>query len=185
MVGLMIALPETALWRRLQREGRLREPTDGDQFGRPNFETRMSEVDLLAGYARLLAELYSPDAYFRRCAALVDRIGVPKGTAGVRRDDVFIAIDAVVRLGMLGKRRREFWRLVGRGMKRGLGPTKTAISCAIQGEHMIRYTEEDVLPRIAEALAEVRRDAPPASRRGPRYLARGVPGTPAGEPDAG
>lgn len=159
MVGLMIALPETALWRRLKKEGRLRERTSGDPFGRPNFKTDMSEVDLLAGYSTLMAELYSPEAYFRRCAALVDRIGVPKGSAGVRREDVAIALRAVVRLGVLGKRRREFWGLVTRGMRRGLGPTKTAISCSIQGEHMIRYTEETVLPRLAEALAQARREA--------------------------
>lgn len=172
MVGLMIALPETALWRRLQREGRLRERTSGDQFGRPNFETDMSEVDLLGGYSALLADLYSPDAYFRRCAALVDRIGVPAGSAGVRREDVGIALGAVLRLGLLGPRRAHFWRLLGRGLRRGLGPTKTAISCAIQGEHMIRYTREDVLPRLAAALIEaqrdgrrLRRDAPQATHR--------------------
>lgn len=126
MVGLMIALPETALWRRLEQEGRLRERTNGDQFGRPNFETRMDELELLSGYAKLLRELYSPEAYFRRSAALVDRIGVTGRKAGVTRDDVAIAIDAVIRLGVLGPRRRDFWRLVARGARRGLGPTKTA-----------------------------------------------------------
>ena len=163
MVGLMIALPETALWRRLAREGRLREPTDGDQFGRPNFDPRMDEDALLTGYSALLGALYAPGAYFDRCAALVDRIGMPAGSAGVRRDDLRIALGAVLRLGLLGARRRDFWRLVGRGLRRGLGPTKTAISCAIQGEHMIRYTEEDVLPRLASALVDVRRGA--AARR--------------------
>jgi radical SAM superfamily enzyme YgiQ (UPF0313 family) len=191
MVGLMIALPETALWRRLEQEGRLRAHTNGDQFGRPNFETRMDELELLSGYAKLLRELYSPEAYFRRCAALVDRIGVPEGKAGVTRDDVAIALDAVVRLGVLGPRRRDFWRLVARGARRGLGPTKTAISCAIQGEHMIRYTEEDVVPRIERALVEARREAGREAgreaprRRGPRFLARGVPGSPGGSSGEG
>jgi hypothetical protein len=29
------------------------------------------------------------------------------------------------------------------------------MSLAVQGEHLIRYTQEDVLPRIDEALAEL------------------------------
>ena len=30
-----------------------------------------------------------------------------------------------------------------------------AMSMAVQGEHLIRYTYEDVLPRIDQALAEI------------------------------
>ena len=37
MTGLLTALPGTALWRRLEREGRLRDHSDGDAFARPNF----------------------------------------------------------------------------------------------------------------------------------------------------
>jgi hypothetical protein len=29
---------------------------------------------------------------------------------------------------------------------------RAAIACAVRGEHMIRYTEEVVLPRLADAL---------------------------------
>jgi len=36
--------------------------------------------------------------------------------------------------------------------------TAWVVSKAIQGEHMIRYTANDVLPRIERALAEVRRE---------------------------
>src|SRR2546421_12520005 len=43
MIGLLTALPSTALWRRLEREGRLRSDATGDQFGRPNFEPVLDE----------------------------------------------------------------------------------------------------------------------------------------------
>ena len=59
MAGLLIALPGTALWRRLDREGRLRDHSDGDAFTRPNFTPTMPERELIAGYADLLAELQS------------------------------------------------------------------------------------------------------------------------------
>jgi hypothetical protein len=72
MTGLLTALPGTALWRRLEREGRLRAHSDGDAFARPNFTPTMPERELVAGYAKLLADLYAPESYFARTTALVD-----------------------------------------------------------------------------------------------------------------
>jgi len=50
--GLLTALPGTALWRRLEHEGRLGALSSGDQFGRPNFEPKMDEETLLRGSLR-------------------------------------------------------------------------------------------------------------------------------------
>lgn len=155
MMGLLIALPGTALWRRLEREGRLRDHSDGDAFTRPNFVPRMPERELIAGYAKLLADLYEPEAYFRRSAAVVDRIGAPAHDGPPLRENVRIALRAVYRLGILGPRRAHFWRLVGRALPRGAHAVTTAIACAVRGEHMIRYTNEVVLPRLAEAIAQM------------------------------
>ena len=58
MIGVLTALPGTQLTRRLEKEGRLRIVTTGDQFDRPNFQTTMDERTLLSGYAGLLADLY-------------------------------------------------------------------------------------------------------------------------------
>src|SRR6266545_1164046 len=52
MVGMLLALPGTALWRRLEREGRLGSRASGDQFDRPNFAPAMGEAALVAGYRR-------------------------------------------------------------------------------------------------------------------------------------
>jgi radical SAM superfamily enzyme YgiQ (UPF0313 family) len=152
MAGLLTALPGTALWRRLQREGRLRDHSDGDAFDRPNFVPTMPERELVAGYARLLADLYSPEAYYGRSAAVVDRIGAPAHPGPILAYDVRIALRAVYRLGVLGPRRALFWRLLVRALPRGVHAVRAAIACAVRGEHMIRYTEEVVLPRLADAL---------------------------------
>lgn len=156
MVGLLTALPGTALWRRLEREGRLRAHSDGDAFARPNFVPTMSEEDLVAGYARLLADVYAPEAYYRRSAAVVDHVGAPIFTGPPLLDDVTIALRAVYRLGIFGARRLLFWQLLARALPRGVHAVRTAIACAVRGEHMIRYTEEIVLPRLAAALEQVR-----------------------------
>jgi len=159
MAGLLTALPGTALWRRLEREGRLRAHSDGDAFARPNFEPTMDERELVAGYAALLSDLYAPGAYFRRSAALVDRIGAPAHSGPLLRDDVEVALRSIYRLGVLGPRRALFWRLLARAAPRGVHAVRTAIACAVRGEHMIRYTQEVVLPRLADALAHLPRAA--------------------------
>jgi radical SAM superfamily enzyme YgiQ (UPF0313 family) len=157
MVGLLTALPGTALWRRLERTGRLRRRSGGDQFDRPNFEPAMDEAALLEGYADLLATLYAPDAYGRRCRAAATRLG-PRAKRRLRPDALRIAARAVWQLGVRGPRRALFWRLVGPALLRSPAAIEAAITHAAQGEHLIRYTHEDVLPRLRRALTELRRE---------------------------
>jgi radical SAM superfamily enzyme YgiQ (UPF0313 family) len=171
MVGLLTAFPGTPLWKRLEREGRLRRRTPGDAFDRPNFHTTMAEGELLESYSALLGELYSAEGYHRRSMALVERIGAPERPAQLRAVDVVVAVGAVVRLGMLGPRRADFWRLMKHGVGRGVHATRAAIASAVMGEHLIRYTEEVVRPRIERALADVRADEQAASARGWRQPA--------------
>ena len=153
MVGLLGAAPGTALWRRLDREGRLRGASPGDQFARPNFEPAMDERVLVAGYRRLLASIYAPAAFYARAARVVDRIGdVP---APARRGVAGALARTLWGLGVLSPRRGHFWRLAARAARRGPGVLGRALGLAVLGEHMIRYTEEVVLPRLDASLAEI------------------------------
>jgi radical SAM superfamily enzyme YgiQ (UPF0313 family) len=87
MVGLLYALPNTQLTRRLAREGRL-FPSDyamrtvtkdggGDQSTSGlNFETVRPRRDILTDYRTILARIYRPTTYYRRVrtvARLLDR----------------------------------------------------------------------------------------------------------------
>ncbi len=153
MVGLLSALPGTALWRRLEREGRLRRDPSGDQFERPNFAPAMDERKLVAGYRRLLASLYTSDAYYRRCEMFLDQAPMlpgavsPGGLAALAR--------AVWGIGLRGPRRRHFWRLLWRGLRRGAAAFPKAVALTIVGEHLVRYTNETVLPRLDRTLVEM------------------------------
>ena len=158
MVGVLNAPPGTALWRRLEREGRLRSHGHGDQFDRPNFRPAMDEATLLRGYERLLRQLYAPAAYYRRCGELLDTLGDPPPVARGAVADALAFLRAVVRVGVLGRHRRHFWRLVRRGLRRGFAGLRKAIVLAVKGEHMIGYTASDVVPRIELALEEVARE---------------------------
>ncbi|MCG6962042.1 MAG: DUF4070 domain-containing protein [Acidobacteria bacterium] len=156
MIGLLSAVPGTALWRRLELEGRLRGNPSGDQFDRPNFEPVMDEETLLRGYAELLAELYCPREYYRRCATFLGRVGRTPPVRGRGLSDLAAFFNGVLHVGILGRRRRHFWALLWHTLTRAPKAFRRAVTCAIKGEHMIRYTEEHVLPRIAKAAAEAR-----------------------------
>jgi radical SAM superfamily enzyme YgiQ (UPF0313 family) len=75
MVGLLTALPNTQLSRRLQKEGRLfadyevvkDDVTPGDQCTMGlNFETLRPPRKIIADYRRILESIYDPAAYFER-----------------------------------------------------------------------------------------------------------------------
>jgi radical SAM superfamily enzyme YgiQ (UPF0313 family) len=167
MIGLLTALPNTALWRRLDKEGRLRSDATGDQFGRPNFDPVLDERMLLKGYRDLLASIYSPRSFYARCEKLVRELG-PGRPRSFSLQALTLFFRILWGMGLLSPRRRHFWRLFSRSMWRPYAFAK-AMSIAVQGEHLIRYTHEDVLPRIDRALAELAaetaRRPPPAEVR--------------------
>ena len=157
MVGMLTALPGTALWRRLEREGRLRDSRVSDQFGRPNFEPAMDEEALLRGYGELLGDLYTADAWYDRCEAYVDLAPKMPGQRRVSWDDIKTLARTVWGVGVLSPRRGRFWRLVGRSLLRARHTFAWVVTRVIVGEHMIRYTERDVLPRLEESISRLDR----------------------------
>lgn len=82
MVGLLYALPETALARRLAAEGRLHESSvaeglaGGDPFDQAtqglNFETLRPRVEILRDFRTVVARTYDVAAYHRRIRRLAD-----------------------------------------------------------------------------------------------------------------
>jgi radical SAM superfamily enzyme YgiQ (UPF0313 family) len=74
MIGLLYALPNTQLTRRLAKEGRLYaghdvvgEKRGGDQCSAGlNFETHRPRREILADFANVLERVYAPAAYFAR-----------------------------------------------------------------------------------------------------------------------
>ena len=85
MVGLLYALPNTQLTRRLAKEGRLHPFVEGSHRGAAdqcnqglNFDTLRPRSDILRDYKRVLERAYEPAAYLgrlRRLATLLDNSG--------------------------------------------------------------------------------------------------------------
>jgi radical SAM superfamily enzyme YgiQ (UPF0313 family) len=94
IVGLLCALPNTQLTRRLEREGRLHSGFDrwieetGDQCALTiNFDTLRPERDILMDYRAVLERVYHPANYARRLMRLIsklDRSGRPELAEGAR-----------------------------------------------------------------------------------------------------
>ena len=81
MVGLLYALPNTQLTRRLEAEGRLLPlppSISGDQCTTGlNFVTMRPRRDILADYRAILAAVYEPGAYFRRLRTVCLALAAP------------------------------------------------------------------------------------------------------------
>jgi hypothetical protein len=96
---------------------------------------------------------------------VIERVGPPVAGARFQPRDLVPAVRALVGIGILGERRGHFWRLLASGVTRGHHALRRAFMFAIQGEHLIRYTEETVIPRIERALSDVRAAPQPRVRR--------------------
>lgn len=145
MVGLLTALPNTQLWRRLEQEGRLKHKnTTGNNTHTlgMNFVPRMPESDLIDGYKRVLCELYSPKLYFQRCITLLGRLS--PATKAVRSTS-WVEIRALL-LSLLkqgfSSYGLQYWRYLLAALLTRPRLFPDAVAFAIKGYHFFAITEE-------------------------------------------
>jgi radical SAM superfamily enzyme YgiQ (UPF0313 family) len=122
MVGLLTALPNTQLTRRLAREGRL--PSDDKNFYFPtgdvdqatsglNFVPSRPRAEILEDYASILRRLYAPRNYFGRVVTMARRLRrrpKPLGSLRGPRADLRALGALVWRLGCRRETAWYFWR---------------------------------------------------------------------------
>jgi radical SAM superfamily enzyme YgiQ (UPF0313 family) len=144
MVGLLNALPNTQLHKRLREEGRLLADTSGNNTHtlRLNFVPRRPEAEVVAGYKHVLATLYSPANYFRRCATLLRR--QPSRSRSARQVN-WTGIRALLRSLIRQALSPYGWHylrlLAGAALYR---PSRfpDAVAHAIKGHHLFTITSE-------------------------------------------
>ena len=149
MIGLLTALPNTQLYKRLSKEGRLLHESDGNNvmsFGL-NFMPRMDISTLVEGYRTLLARTYSAKAYFSRCKDLLKEL--PK-KAGIKRKRAktpkpwrtaraFVSSLIVQSFSHYGLTYLSFLLKTLLSMPRQF---PQAVGLAVVGHHMIKYTRD-------------------------------------------
>jgi radical SAM superfamily enzyme YgiQ (UPF0313 family) len=161
MVGMLSALPHTPLFKRLQREGRLRPEVSGDQFGATNVVTKMPSAQMLAGYRRVLETLYHPEAYFQRCRQNLARWKpAPGSLRPVRWRDLASAWRAIRGQGITGPYRRAYWRFLRWALRHHPQKLGRAIAQAAAGHHYITYTRNVVVPALMETAPALVEGAP-------------------------
>ncbi|HEY0005716.1 MAG TPA: DUF4070 domain-containing protein [Pyrinomonadaceae bacterium] len=143
MVGLLTALPDTQLWRRLEREGRLlQESTGNNTDGSLNFVPRMETERLIEGYQRILRTIYSPAEYYRRALDCLSRLTEePEPRRNHWTSDVIAFIRVVLALGVRDPARVEFWRYMSRAITSHRQNFAHAMTLAAMGYHFRKLTE--------------------------------------------
>src|SRR5512133_825608 len=140
MVGLLQAIPGTRLHERMRQTGRLVEKASGyDVNGTSNIVPVMDPSVLRLGYADLLRKLYSPKQYYQRVRQFLKVYGIPKlrirwsRLYQVRQWWAFAM--ASLRLGIVGKERFEYWKLLFWTLFHSPRAFSLAVTLAIYGYH--------------------------------------------------
>ena len=123
-----------------------------------------------------MASLFDADAFFERCKLAMEMTPVRKACAP---EGCGIVARAIWHIGIRGEptRRRWFWRLLRMAAPRRGARITRAVTYSIIGEHFVRYTTEEVVPRLERRLAEIRAEtAVPRERIARRGWVAAAPG---------
>ncbi|MFA5863063.1 MAG: B12-binding domain-containing radical SAM protein [Phycisphaerae bacterium] len=144
MVGLLNAVPHTRLWQRLEAEGRLLGDSSGENTdGSLNYLPRMGEKNLIEGYQKILATIYSPKHYYRRIHTFV-RTYRPNIHSRITRCEIFALFRSMWDIGVVSKCRFLYWNLIIKTILLRRKAFPVAVELAILGQHFQQITEKIV-----------------------------------------
>lgn len=144
MVGLLNALPDTQLWKRLESEGRLLgEATGNNTVCTFNFKTRMDPALLIQGYQRIMRTIYSPREYYQRALDSMKRtapeFSEPQAYNVI--SGVTALAKVLVKLGVLDSERKEFWRFITKSLLKHRPRFAETLRMAAMGYHFRKLSE--------------------------------------------
>jgi radical SAM superfamily enzyme YgiQ (UPF0313 family) len=113
MVGLLQAPIGTRLYERLKRQDRLVGNSSGDNVdGTTNIIPMMSSELLHRGYQSVVDYLYTPKNYYARIKTFLKEYQPPRFSVPINFTYVMAFFRSVLRLGILGRERLQYWRLL-------------------------------------------------------------------------
>jgi len=146
MVGLLQAPLGTRLYERLKQEGRLTGPLTGDNVdGTTNIIPIMNLDALHEGYKDILANIYSPEHYYKRLKTFLREYKAPKIKASVDFQHFLAVFRSSYHLGLIGKERFQYWKLLIWTHFRRPKLVPLAITLAIYGHHFRKVYELHLL----------------------------------------
>src|SRR3989440_720070 len=144
MVGLLTALPDTQLWRRLKKEGRLLAESSGENTsGELNFVPKMDARRLVEGYQSIMRTIYRPSEYYARALECLRRMSVdePEPNKHTLLSGAATVARIALRLGVLDRERREFWRFFRRAVAEHRAAFAVSMRLAAMGYHFRKLAE--------------------------------------------
>jgi len=143
MVGLLNALPDTQLWRRLEKEDRLLSMSDGNNTDCTiNFVPKMNRDVLIDGYKRILRNIYSPREYYNRALECLSRFHqdrVEPRTSTFAEDARSLA-KLVLTLGVRDRERWQFWKYFFNLLRHYPRDVAHGLTLAAMGYHFRKIT---------------------------------------------
>jgi radical SAM superfamily enzyme YgiQ (UPF0313 family) len=139
MVGLLTALPQTRLYHRLMKEGRLETDATGNNTDAVlNFKPKLNREFLVNGYRDLMKRLYEPRAYYQRIRTFMDHHRPSGPRLRVSAADVRAFLKSFWLLGIWHSGRTHYWRFFWSTLLRRPHQFRNAIELAIMGYHFRR-----------------------------------------------
>ncbi|MGM0425974.1 MAG: B12-binding domain-containing radical SAM protein [Thermodesulfobacteriota bacterium] len=135
MVGLLQAPAGTRLYERLKAQGRLLGHMSGNTDGTTNIIPQMDLDTLREGYHSIMHNIYSPKHYYKRIKTFLKEYRTPKIPAAMDFQHFLAFFRCSFRLGLIGRERFQFWRLLIWTLFRRPSLTPLAITLAIYGHH--------------------------------------------------
>ena len=166
LFSMLQALPDTALWHRLEKEGRLRAKSSasGTQTTLMNFEPTRPLEEIAQEYVEAFWELYEPSKFLDRAYRHYLTLGTatyPQKGKGGQKEINWVIVRALLticwRQGAMRSTRWQFWRNlwnIGRYNPGGIAPY---LSVCAQIEHFLEYRQivrEEIEGQIGQFLQE-------------------------------
>lgn len=154
MMGMLQALPNTGLWHRLEKEGRLiEEKADAkgvNQTNLLNFVPSRPIRDIANEYVDAFCRLYEPNAYIDRVTHYYTKVGAPRWKVFFNPrnsdkpalppfDDVRALATVIWRQGFRRSTRFRFWRSVLRIARRNPANLEQFVVTLAHNEHFMEY----------------------------------------------
>ncbi len=146
MVGLLQAPPGTRLYERLKKEGRLLGRLSGDNVdGTTNIIPSMGLHALRDGYRSIMRHIYSDKYYYQRVKTFLREYEAPKIRLPLDFQRFLAFFRSNIRLGVFGKERFQYWRLLLWTLFRRPELLPLAVTLAIHGHHFRKICEQYIL----------------------------------------
>jgi radical SAM superfamily enzyme YgiQ (UPF0313 family) len=161
--GILQALPHTALWYRLEKEGRLLNASmDGNQMALMNFTPTRPVEDIAREYVNAFCTLYEPERFldrvYRHFLPMTPPRCKPPGQIPSRAELRALAI-IIWRQGFKRSTRWKFWHHLFSMIRRNPGVWDQYLTVCAHAEHFIEY-RQIVRDQIEAQLAEFQTEHP-------------------------